>query len=297
MWEPKELRLDWRHPWARTVGACRIRVFGGLRPGRDQGLHHIQRRSPTPSVPVWSLSSLSLSSLSLSLSSLSGLVACRVVPVSSGLVDVSAAVAVSPRGRAAVATPHVDHIFEEILGPAPSRKSLSKAQREKKKRRSRNERRKARASAAAAVDTSLRDRLSAAKAEVGRLREENGRLTVTNAGLADTTVDLSVDAELRITTLQADHEVRVATVLAKQRERYLAKLAAARIHRQHVVALLNIELGRRKSDVDRLCKERDELREERASLQSELKTAKKRIEELRESRRLVFPGPTPRPSE
>ena len=86
MWEPKELRLDWRHPWARTVGACRIRVFGGLRPGRDQRLLHIQRRSPTPTVPVWSLSSLSLSSLSLSLSSLSGLVACRVVPVSSGLV-------------------------------------------------------------------------------------------------------------------------------------------------------------------------------------------------------------------
>ena len=86
MWEPKELRLDWRHPWARTVGACRIRVFGGLRPGRDQRLLHIQRRSPTPPVPVWSLSSLSLSSLSLSLSSLSGLVACRVVPVSSGLV-------------------------------------------------------------------------------------------------------------------------------------------------------------------------------------------------------------------
>ena len=86
MWEPKELRLDWRHPWARTVGACRIRVFGGLRPGRDQSLLHIQRRSPTPPVPVWSLSSLSLSSLSLSLSSLSGLVACRVVPVSSGLV-------------------------------------------------------------------------------------------------------------------------------------------------------------------------------------------------------------------
>jgi len=127
MWEPKELRLDWRHPWARTVGACRIRVFGGLRPGRDQSLLHIQRRSPTPSVPVWSLSSLSLSSLSLSLSSLSGLVACRVVPVSSGLVDVPVALAASPRGRSAVATPHVDNIFEEILGPAPSRKSLSKA--------------------------------------------------------------------------------------------------------------------------------------------------------------------------
>ena len=105
MWEPKELRLDWRHPWARTVGACRIRVFGGLRPGRDQSLHHIQRRSPTPSVPVWSLSSLSLSSLSLSLSSLSGLVACRVVPVSSGLVDVPVALAASSRGRSAVATP------------------------------------------------------------------------------------------------------------------------------------------------------------------------------------------------
>jgi len=105
MWEPKELRLDWRHPWARTVGACRIRVFGGLRPGRDQSLLHIQRRSPTPSVPVWSLSSLSLSSLSLSLSSLSGLVACRVVPVSSGLVDVPVALAASSRGRSAVATP------------------------------------------------------------------------------------------------------------------------------------------------------------------------------------------------
>ena len=126
MWEPKELRLDWRHPWARTVGACRIRVFGGLRPGRDQSLLHIQRRSPTPSVPVWSLSSLSLSSLSLSLSSLSGLVACRVVPVSSGLVDVPVALAASPRGRSAVATPHVDIIFAEILGPTPSRKSLRK---------------------------------------------------------------------------------------------------------------------------------------------------------------------------
>ena len=276
MWEPKELRLDWRHPWARTVGACRIRVFGGLRPGRDQSLLHIQRRSPTPPVPVWSLSSLSLSSLSLSLSSLSGLVACRVVPVSSGLVDVSAAVAVSPRGRSAVATLHVDNIFEEILGPAPSRKSLSKARKEKKRRRSRNERRKARASAAAAVDNSLRDCLSAAKAEVGRLREENDRLTVTNAGLADTTVDLSSDEELRITKLEADHEVRVATVLAKQRERYFesVRLAVAQIHRQHVVALLNVELGRRKRDVDRLCKERDELREERASLLSELKAAK-----------------------
>ena len=115
MWEPKELRLDWRHPWARTVGACRIRVFGGLRPGRDQRLLHIQRRSPTPPVPVWSLSSLSLSSLSLSLSSLSGLVACRVVPVSSGLVDVPVALAASPRGRSAVATPHVDNFSGEML--------------------------------------------------------------------------------------------------------------------------------------------------------------------------------------
>ena len=279
MWEPKELRLDWRHPWARTVGACRIRVFGGLRPGRDQRLLHIQRRSPTPPVPVWSLSSLSLSSLSLSLSSLSGLVACRVVPVSSGLVDVSAAVAVSPRGRAAVATPHVDNIFEEILGPAPSRKSLPKAQKKKKRRRSRNKRRTARASAAAAVDNSLRDCPSAAKADVGRLREENDRLTVTNAGLADTTVDLSSDEELRLTELEpleADHEVRVATVLAKQRERYFesVRLAVARIHHQHFEAPLNVELGRSKRDVDRLCKERDELREERASLLSELKAAK-----------------------
>ena len=177
-----------------------------------------------------------------------------------------------------MATPHVDHIFEEILGPAPSRKSLPKAQKKKKRRRSRNKRRTARASAAAAVDNSLRDCPSAAKADVGRLREENDRLTVTNAGLADTTVDLSSDEELRLTELEleADHEVRVATVLAKQRERYFesVRLAVARIHRQHVVALLNVELGRRKRDVDRLCKERDELREERASLLSELKAAK-----------------------
>ena len=72
MWEPKELLLDWRHPWARTVGACRFHVFGGLRPGRDQGLLHIPAKVPDTFGLVWSLSSLSrpcrgVSSLSWSL--------------------------------------------------------------------------------------------------------------------------------------------------------------------------------------------------------------------------------------
>ena len=71
----------------------------------------------------------------------------------------------------------------------------------------------------------------------------------------------------------------------------------SKLHGSHVVALLNIELGKRQSDAERLSTERDEQREERNGLQGDLKAAKKRIEELRESRRLVFLGPTPRPSD
>ena len=88
--------------------------------------------------------------------------------------------------------------------------------------------------------------------------------------------------ELLITKLKADNAVRVSSDLAKQRSWYFLKLEAARIHRKHVVALLNIELEKRQSDVDRLSTERDELREERNGLQGDLSAAKKRIEELQE---------------